>query len=160
MQIKYRNIYQSGRLSAGISQEAAAERLNLSVESLRAYETGIRTPPASTVRSMADVYGAPGLRLEHARQTDELGLIPREARPRRLEQLALRILRRSREASAYEKRLAEIAEDGEVDEAELADFEDIQAFVASRVADYLALECCATKKDRPEGASLKAVGVR
>ena len=36
------NIYQTARKAAGLTQEAAAERLALSVESLRAYETGDR----------------------------------------------------------------------------------------------------------------------
>ena len=37
-----RNIYKKARRSAGLTQEAAAERLGISVESVRAYETGQR----------------------------------------------------------------------------------------------------------------------
>ncbi|NBI11873.1 XRE family transcriptional regulator [Colidextribacter sp. OB.20] len=35
----FRNIYKIARRAAGYTQEAAAEMMNLSVESLRAYET-------------------------------------------------------------------------------------------------------------------------
>ena len=38
-----RNIYQTARKAAGLTQEAAAEQLAVSVESLRAYENGYRT---------------------------------------------------------------------------------------------------------------------
>ena len=40
-----RNIYKIQRRAVGYTQEAAAERLGISVESLRAYETGQRAPP-------------------------------------------------------------------------------------------------------------------
>ncbi len=42
---EYRNIYKNARRAAGYTQETAAEQLGLSVESVRAYETGQRIPP-------------------------------------------------------------------------------------------------------------------
>ena len=53
---EYRNIYKICRKSAGFTQEAAAERLGISVESLRAYETGQRVPPDEVVETMSDLY--------------------------------------------------------------------------------------------------------
>ena len=44
MQDNSRNIYQTARKSAGLTQEAAAERLAVSLTSLRAYEGGERVP--------------------------------------------------------------------------------------------------------------------
>lgn len=41
----YQNIYKTGRLCTSLTQEAAAERIGVSVETLRAYETGRRIPP-------------------------------------------------------------------------------------------------------------------
>ena len=52
---EYRNIYKICRKSAGFTQEAAAERLGISVESLRAYETGQRVPPDEVVETMPPV---------------------------------------------------------------------------------------------------------
>ena len=48
----YSNIYKIARRAAGYTQEAAAEQLNISIESVRAYETYQRTPPADVVERM------------------------------------------------------------------------------------------------------------
>ena len=47
---QYENIYKTTRRKAGYTQEAAAERLGISVESVRAYETasGYRPTTSST----------------------------------------------------------------------------------------------------------------
>ncbi len=47
-----RNIYKRARRTAGYTQEAAAEILNISVESLRAYETDRRVPSGDVVLQM------------------------------------------------------------------------------------------------------------
>ena len=60
-----RNIYQIARKTAGLTQEAAAERLALSVESLRAYETGQRIPGNDVVSMMMSVYSAQYLGIQH-----------------------------------------------------------------------------------------------
>ena len=51
-----RNIYQAARELKGLTQEAAAERLDISVESLGAYEQDRRRPPDSTVLRMAQTF--------------------------------------------------------------------------------------------------------
>ena len=56
---KNRNIYQAARELKGLTQEVAAERLDLSVESLGAYEQDRRRPPDSTVLRMAQLYDFP-----------------------------------------------------------------------------------------------------
>lgn len=45
MSNEYRNIYKTVRLRTGLTQESAAERIGVSVESIRAYESGRRIPP-------------------------------------------------------------------------------------------------------------------
>ena len=65
---EYRNIYKICRKSAGFTQEAAAERLGISVESLRAYETGQRVPPDEVVETMSDLYNALHLIVRHVRK--------------------------------------------------------------------------------------------
>ena len=56
---KNRNIYQAARELKGLTQEVAAERLDLSVESLGAYEQDRRRPPDSTVLRMAQAVRFP-----------------------------------------------------------------------------------------------------
>lgn len=41
----YQNIYKTARRAAGLTQEAAAEQIGVSVESIRSYETDRRLPP-------------------------------------------------------------------------------------------------------------------
>lgn len=151
------NIYQNARLRAGLTQERAAEALELSVRSIADYETDVRVPPGFVVRAMAAVYGAPGLRLEHARDTDQLGIVPAKVRPRPLAQTVLRIHNGMRALRAWVPRLAEIAEDDTVDESEAVDLEAIQRYVGEVVAACLEFEFCDTgiKKDRPDVGSSK-----
>ncbi|MDD6937052.1 MAG: helix-turn-helix transcriptional regulator, partial [Clostridiales bacterium] len=51
-----RNIYKTARDNAGLTQEAAAERLNVAVETLRAYETNARRPADDKVADMVGLY--------------------------------------------------------------------------------------------------------
>lgn len=66
-----RNIYKTARAAAGITQERAAELLALSVESVRAYELGLRIPCEEVVIRMADVYGTQFLAYQHLRHSVE-----------------------------------------------------------------------------------------
>lgn len=153
-----RSIYSRARVYAGFSQEAAAELLNLSVRALADYESGQRRPPAQTVDQMASLYAAPGLRLDHARETDELGMIPQSATACSIEQATLRIgkcLRRLRQNDDAGQ-LVEIAEDGVVDADEEADYRRITEDMRELRAAILALEHCqSAKKERPTAGTVK-----
>ena len=70
---EYRNIYKKARRAAGLTQEAAAERLGISVESVRAYETGQRIPPNDLVEDMADCYDYQRLAYQHLKATQCTG---------------------------------------------------------------------------------------
>lgn len=54
--MQQRNIYQLSREKANLTQEKASELLDISVDSLRAYEGFKRTPPSSIVLKMIDIY--------------------------------------------------------------------------------------------------------
>lgn len=68
-----RNIYQISRESTGITQEKAAELLDISVESLRAYEQGRRCPPDKIVIRMIEIYDARYLAYQHLKTSAEVG---------------------------------------------------------------------------------------
>lgn len=70
MQTENRNIYKKPREIAGYSQERAAELLDISVESLRAYETGRRVPPGEVVVRMMDLYNCQYLAVSHLRTSE------------------------------------------------------------------------------------------
>lgn len=148
---QYHNIYQAGRKHTRLTQEAAAERLGLSVESLKLYEGGRRVPSDETVAGMCELYGTPWLALEHAKATDVLGMIPEGVEVRPLAQAVLTFAGRVRSVCGRLTRLMSIAEDGRVDAEEADDFADVKALIAANVAAELALLYATEdgKKERP-----------
>lgn len=158
MQQSCTNIYKTARANAGLTQERAAELLALSVESVKAYETGVRVPPASTVAAMSEVYGSPGLRLEHARATDELGIIPEAARPREFPLAAMQFYNYLLDWAGKHRgqQILKIAEDGVVDENERPLYDEIVCELEGMAAALLSLMCCeGAKRERPEEAPSK-----
>lgn len=136
------NIYQTARKAAGLTQEAAAERLALSVESVRAYETGLRVPGNDIVARMCAVYDAQYLGMQHVQLSGTL--LPaclREARPERLEAATIKLVRRMMRFADERRsdRLLEIAEDGVIDDDERPEFLSIAAEISEIVKAGLAL---------------------
>lgn len=68
----YKNIYQIGREASGLTQERAAELLNVSVESLRSYETDRRIPQNDIVAKMVEIYDARYLAYQHLKNSNPL----------------------------------------------------------------------------------------
>lgn len=136
------NIYQTARKAAGLTQEAAAERLAVSDTSIRAYESGERLPGDDIVARMCAVYNVQYLGLQHLQL--KTALLPdcvQEARPEPLETATIKLVRRiMRFADGHRNdRLLEIAEDGVIDAAERAEFLSITAELNEIVKAALAL---------------------
>ena len=68
-----KNIYKTSREVAGITQERAAELMNMSVRCLAAYERGERLPPANVVMMMVEYYNAQYLAYQHLKTSAEVG---------------------------------------------------------------------------------------
>ena len=140
---EYRNIYKTARSAAGLTQEAAAERLGLSVERIRAYETGQRIPPNEAVERMVILYNAQHLAYQHLRETNELynRIVP-ALEDRDLIQTA--VVLRNRLARLEQRRsvdrLLEIAEDNRIDEDERPEFLAIVAELREIVRSALELQ--------------------
>ena len=130
---EYRNIYKICRKSAGFTQEAAAERLGISVESLRAYETGQRVPPDEVVETMSDLYNALHLIVRHVRERNAMysRVVPEASA-----KLTNRIYAFA--DSHADRRLMQMAEDNVIDSAERPEFdaimEDLQGIVEAAMA--------------------------
>lgn len=69
MQTDGRNIYKKARMAAGITQERAAEFLDISVRSLADYESGVRMPSNGLVDSMVTLYNTQILAVQHLRNS-------------------------------------------------------------------------------------------
>ena len=124
-----KNIYKTARMKAGKTQEAAAEALGISVESIKAYESYSRIPPSHVVDGMCIIYDAIYLAYQHNRiASGEVKVVP-EVEVLDLPRAALKIINRVLEFAEkrQDKTLMKIAEDGVIDEAERPVFEEIVA---------------------------------
>ena len=128
MQDNDRNIYKKARTSAGITQESAAEMLDVSVESLRAYESGIRVPPNNVVELMTIAYHNQALGLRHLLESGPAArdILP-EIQERPLEQAVLRLVNlvMAFGEKHRDRQLMLIAEDGRIDDSERELFDEI-----------------------------------
>lgn len=145
-----RNIYKSARRSAGLTQEAAAERLGISVESVRAYETNQRIPPNEVVERMVICYNTQYLAYQHLHETNELmaRVVP-ELHQRPVTETVVALInainRFSRTNSA--ERLLEIVEDGEVDESEMKDVQEIAQLLKKLSACAMEFDLMVRRKE-------------
>lgn len=145
-----RNIYKSARRSAGLTQEAAAERLGISVESVRAYETNQRIPPNEVVERMVICYNTQYLAYQHLHETNELmaRVVP-ELHQRPVTETVVALInainRFSRTNSA--ERLLEIVEDGEVDESEMKDVQEIAQLLKKLSACAMEFDMIVKRKE-------------
>lgn len=124
------NIYQAARMAAGLTQERAAESLDISVESLRLYETDRRIPPNCIVARMSDLYNTQYLIIQHVRQADDLArsLLP-DPQQVPMSQASIKFTRLMREfvKNGRTDTLLYFAEDGVIDETERPLFETIMS---------------------------------
>lgn len=134
---EYRNIYQICRESKGITQEKAAELLNVSVESIRAYEGDKRIPPNDIVAKMVEVYDTQYLAFQHLKNS-ELGTkyLPNVEE----EPLPIAILKLQKELKKLPELielLIDIGSDGKITELESPDWQRLVNTDFSKIVDAL-----------------------
>ena len=121
------NIYKTARIKAGKTQEGAAEAVGISVESIKAYESYSRLPPAEIVDRMCIVYDALYLAYQHNRiASGEIKVVP-EIQVLDLPRAAIQLINK---VIAFadrhrDRELLQIAEDGVIDESERELFGEI-----------------------------------
>ena len=123
------NIYKVARLKAGKTQEGAAEALGISVESLKAYESYSRLPPAGGVDRMCVVYDALYLAYQHNRiASGDVKVIP-EIEVLDLPRASIRLINRVIQFAEKrrDRELLTIAEDGVISPEERPLYEEIVA---------------------------------
>ena len=122
---EYRNIYQIARESSGLTQEKSSELLDISVDSLRAYEGGKRVPPDHVVIKMIEIYDTQYLAYQHLKTSAEVG--QRYLPTINITQLPTAILRLQKEVKDFlkcEDSLIEIGSDGHVDDNEALQYKN------------------------------------
>lgn len=146
----YRNIYQSARERAGLTQEAAAERLYIAPETLRTYESGRRRPSDEMVAMMAELYGYLPLGYQHLK-TGVLGAQLPDLAERSLQECTMRLFRLLHRF-AQEERLAElleIAEDGVIDDNERPVYQEIMEELRAIVATVMSISIGVENNKKP-----------
>mgnify|MGYP002765240796 CR=1 FL=1 len=154
------NIYQAARKESCLTQEQAAERLEVSETTVKAWEQGARVPDNETVAKMVEVYHLPWLALEHAQATDTLGVMP-EVTPRPLPMASIALRNRLKDATGRLDALLRIAEDGVIDETERPEFDEIVAELRETMAaiyQVIYSGASGAKKERPEAATSERSG--
>lgn len=140
----YRNIYKIPRKAAGYTQEAAAERLGISVESIRAYETGQRIPPNEVVEGMSILYNDLRLPFKHIRDLNGLyrSVVPAVEDKSIIEATTKLVNRIFDFADSHaDRRLLRIAEDNVIDTSERVEFDAIMEDLGEIVEAALELRC-------------------
>lgn len=137
----YINIYQSARISKGITQEKAAELVTVSVESIRAYESGSRIPPDEVVVRMIEVYDAQFLAIQHLRTKSEIArsILP-DFEQKELPEAILRILKEVGDFVKRRDELIEIGSDGVISPDERVQFDEIMKELDDIVQAYMVIK--------------------
>lgn len=138
---EYRNIYQIARESTGLTQERASELLDISVDSVRAYEGGKRVPPDRVVIKMIEIYNAQYLAYQHLKTSAEVGqkYLPNIE----IKELPIAMLRLQKEVSDFIKlkdEMIEITCDGIIDDEEKPRWEKIMKELDDVVEAIMALK--------------------
>ena len=158
------NIYQAARKESCLTQEQAAERLDVSETTVKAWEQGTRVPDNETVARMAELYGTPWLALEHLRSAGgALGVLP-EVTVQSLPTAAITLINRVLDFAERhrDRQLLRIAEDGVIDEKERPDFDaicrDLDGIVGAALQVKYTSDAPDKKKERPEAGTSKRSG--
>ena len=143
------NIYKTAREMTTFTQESAAERLHISVESVRAYETGKRRPDDNMVVSMMELYDYKYLGYQHLMSSPLCDLLP-EVLPYTMEQAAMRLVRLLDKFDKQNKDdvLLEIAEDGFVSADELEQYQNVMDELEEIVEAAMALNFFVKKQKK------------
>ena len=138
------NIYALCRHRAHMTQEAWAEALGISPESVKRYEGNLRVPPNAIVARMVNVSGDESLALRHIlKSATELDVLPdvgHASLPKAAIQLINRVLQF---ADAHrDRQLLQIAEDGVISPEERPIFDTILSELQDLISVILQIRYC------------------
>lgn len=121
-----KNIYQTAREAAGITQERAAELIGLSVESIRSYETEKRVPSDETVIKMIEIYNANYLAYQHLKLKTQVGnaFLP-DVHEVPLSNAALALIHNLHSCMEEHEEIIAITMDGNISQEELTEWQRI-----------------------------------
>ena len=128
MERNSRNIYKYARDTADMSQEAWAEAIGVSADSVRNYEAGRQVPGDEVVKAMIEISGLTPLKNWHLQHKSTLAgeVLPEvEWVPVAQAVCAVCAEIRSVTSSESDRKLLDMAADGRIDELEFEEFQRI-----------------------------------
>lgn len=144
------------RTEKGLTQEQAAEAVDVSLESWKAYEYGLRVPPVAVVIQICEALDAPWFALEHLRNIGApLGVLPEHITVQALPTAAIALINCVLDFAENhrDRQLLRIAEDGVISEEERPEFDTIVQDLDRIIG--AALQVKFTKKDHSEAGTSK-----
>ena len=141
MRERRRNFYKIGREAAGLTQEAAAEALNISVRSLAAYENNEVMPKDDIVENMVKLYKTKILGLQHLRNTSRLAreCLPEVIPPESNADVYLQAVISEDDIAVVTKVLKELLADGKITEDELEAYEKVRLTAKSAAGRLMSI---------------------
>ena len=143
MQEGYRNICRIARQTAGLTQERWAEALDISVESVRLYESNKGAPSDEVVTRMIEVSSMPVLGYWHLLNKSRIAadILP-ELQDFSLPQAVIQLICKMRDFGNNHRtdKLMDIAADGRIDELERPEFDAIMSELSEIVRASMQLK--------------------
>lgn len=142
--MKDKSIYQLAREVSGLTQERAAEYLNIATETIASYEQGRRKVPDDIVFAMSELYQHPILCYKHLRLKATAKELP-DVEVRSLSQAVIMLLKNIDDLEENRNSILRIAYDNKIDENELNNW----CFILDQIAE-LQKACFTVKYCRGE----------
>ena len=128
--MKDKSIYQLAREVSGLTQERAAEYLNIATETSASYEQGRRKVPDDIVFAMSELYQHPILCYKHLRLKATARELP-DVEVRSLSQAVIMLLKNMDDIEENRNTILRIAYDNKIDENELNNW----CFILEQIAE-------------------------
>lgn len=130
-----------------MTQERAAELIDVSVESVRAYENGRVVPPSTVVLRMIEVYEYPVLALQHLKYSNDIAntLLPDFRDGTTLSEAVLALMEAMDDFESIVKDLRNIAKDNVIDENERPRYDHALEILQKASAAIVAVRFAKTK---------------
>lgn len=133
------NIYKKYRKIAGLTQEKAAEHLNISIDTIKRYENGTYIPPNDIARRMCLLYGDMKLAYEHLENSQVGAMVLPSLKDKDLCCSTLGFLNSLQNLDKKKAELISIASDGIISDHELKSWGDAEKLISNLIKNSFEL---------------------
>lgn len=139
--MREKSIYQRAREQSGLTQEKAAELLNIATETIASYECGRRNIPDDIVVDMAELYDCPILCYKHLRKKATGKSLP-EVDVTSLSHAVVMLLKNVDDVREQSNKMLNIAYDNIIDEEEFEEWHRVLNCINGLQKSCLTIQYC------------------